>query len=624
MQRLTLAGSKTSSSSSSIQTTSSTSNSIASSTIASSTSSVASSQSVQNPGRIVYETSNLLSSLDPAAYSDSGSQTVQFNVYENLLQSVGSSANTVSPWLASNYTVSPDGLTYTFNLRQGITFQDGTPFNASAVVFSINRAILTDSSSSIVGLIVGTQAPGIINGSYYYSATSGVGSSNYTQAQVDEFINSHGVVVGSNPYQVMFHLGYADASFPYLLPLQICKIVSPSYVISHWSKPTDGHGYIAGVSAGKADSFMNNHMSGTGPYQFKSWDPTTGDVALVANQNYWGSPLNTGLAKVQEVDINYIQSDSARVLDLKSGASDISDITTSDTFAFINKTAWLTSHQVIPTSPGVSVYGPNTQLNLYYIAWNYKILDANGSVSSFQPFRDKNFRLAIADAMNVTDILQNAAIGLGVKANEVVPYGMNGYNSSIPLYYNFNLTDSMGNLTMAAKDLGFSSSKPQTLSMVYVIGDSTGQALTTELATNINNMQLGITINVVPQTESQYVAGIVGGTTPMEAIEFNLDYPDATDYLASFSSSLDIGLFVSYNNTQYLDLVNQQAGATNSTLRQILISRAELVLNQDVGYAFLYYPSVFGETGQMFRSWISGFVFNAAFPGPYFYQLSKA
>ena len=110
----------------------------------------------------------------------------------------------------------------------------------------------------------------------------------------------------------------------------------------------------------------------------------------------------------------------------------------------------------------------------------------------------------------------------------------------------------------------------------------------------------------------------------MEAIEFNLDYPDATDYLASFSSSLDIGLFVSYNNTQYLNLVNQQAGATNSTLRQILISSAELVLNQDVGYAFLYYPSVFGETGQMFRSWISGFVFNAAYPGPYFYQLSKA
>ena len=235
---LNLGSSKTSSSSSSIQTTSSTSSSIASS-ITSSTSSVTSSQSVQNPGRIVYETSNLLSSLDPEAYSDSGSQTVQFNVYENLLRYVGSSTKTVSPWLASNYTVSPDGLTYTFNLRQGITFQDGTPFNASAVVFSINRAILTDSSSSIVGLIVGTQAPGIINGSYYYSATSGVGSSNYTQAQVNAFINSHGVVVGSNPYQVIFHLGYADASFPYLLPLQICEIVSPSYVISHWSKPTD-------------------------------------------------------------------------------------------------------------------------------------------------------------------------------------------------------------------------------------------------------------------------------------------------------------------------------------------------------------------------------------------------
>jgi peptide/nickel transport system substrate-binding protein len=583
-----------------------------------------STQSVQNPGKIIYETSNLLSSVDPATFSDSGSQTIQFNVYENLLQYIGNSTKTVFPWLAENYTVSPDGLTYTFNLRQGITFQDGTPFNASAVVFSINRAILTDSSSSTVGLIVGTHAPGIINGSYYFSATSGVGATTYNQTQVNAFINSDGVVVGANPYQVIFHLGYADASFPYLLPLSICEIVSPSYVIAHWTPPTDGHGYVTGITAGEANPYMSNHMSGTGPYELQSWDQTTGDVVLVANSHYWGSPSNSGNAQVSTIDINFVQSDSARVLDLKSGSADIADIPTSDIFAFMNKQSWLSTHQVIPTSSDVSVYGPNAELNMYYIAWNYRILDANGSKSSFQPFQNKYFRQAMADAINISDILNNAAFGLGVKANGVIPYGMNGYNSSLSLNYNFNLTDAMGNLTIAASQLGFNSTNPQIISMVYAIGDSTGEAISSELATNINNMALGITIQVVPQTESEYVSGIVGGQTPMEAISFSLDYPDATDYLASFSSSLDIGLFVSYNNTAYLDLVNQQAGETNSTLRQILISRAATLLNQDVAYTFLFYPTVFGQTGQMMRSWLHGFVFNAAFPGPYFYQFTKS
>lgn len=45
----------------------------------------------------------------------------------------------LEPWLAERYTVSDDGLTYTFYLRQGITFQDGTPFNADAVVFNFER-----------------------------------------------------------------------------------------------------------------------------------------------------------------------------------------------------------------------------------------------------------------------------------------------------------------------------------------------------------------------------------------------------------------------------------------------------------------------------------------------------
>ena len=593
-------------------------------TTTSPTTSTSTTATVPNPNKIVYETSNQPSSLDPALWSDAGSATIQFNVYETLLQYYGNNSAQVIPWLAKNYTVSPDGLTYTVNLRQGIKFQDGSPFNATAVVFSFDRVILMDSSSSNVWILVGSQAPGLINGSFYYSNNFGSGAATYNQSQVNAFMNSNGVVVGANPYQVIFHLGYADASFPYILALTVASIVSPDYVISHWTPATNGHGYITGVNAGEEDQWMNTHASGTGPYEVASWSQTTGNVVLKANTNYWGTPFNTGVAKVGEIDLNFVQSDAARVLDLKSGAADIADIPTTDYFAFINKNAWLSSGQVQMTAPGVVAPGPYPQLNIEYIGMNFKIYNPDGTLSSFQPFQNKNFRLAMADAVNITDIVQNAAFGFGIQANSAVPPGLGGYNSSVPVDYSYNLTNAQGNLTLAAKALGFNATNPQTITLVYAIGDSTGQAVSTLLATNINNMNLGINIVVSPEPIGEFLSNVVARTIPMFVLQYLADYPETTDFLSAFGSATsNVGFFVGYNDTHVTSLINQQAAETNPTVRAQLINQAEIAMNQDVPYIWLYYPSVFGQTGQMFRSWITGFQFNAAYSGLYFYGLNK-
>ncbi|HKW03898.1 MAG TPA: ABC transporter substrate-binding protein [Nitrososphaerales archaeon] len=616
------------------QTTTTSSSSVSQSTTSTSTTtttsaSTNSTQSVQNPGKLVYETSNQPSSLDPAAWSDAGSATVQFNVYETLFQYVGNQSATVAPWLAQNYTVSPDGLTYTVNLRHGIKFQDGSAFNASAVVFSFDRMILMDSSSSNVWILVGSQAPGLINGSFNYSVNFGAGGTpggaNYTQAEVNAFLAANGVVQGANPYQVIFHLGYADASFPYILGLTVASILSPDYVIAHWTAPTDGHGYITGASGGDVDPWMKTHMSGTGPYNFTSWSQTTGDVVLTANSNYWGGPNTTGVAKIHEIDMNFVQSDSARVLDLKSGAADMADIPTSDNFAFINQNDWLTGGQIVPTAAGVATPGPFPQLNIEYIGMNFKLYTSSGTLSTFQPFQNKNFRLAMADAVNVTDILVNAASNFGIKADSPVPPGLFDFNSSIPLLYNYNLTNAAGNLTLAGKALGFNASNPQTLTIAYAIGDSTGQAVSTELSTNINNLGLGIVIQVAPVPISQLLGGVVARTYPMFVLQYLADYPETTDFLQAFgSNTANVGFFVGYNDTNVVNLINQQAATSNTTLRAQLINEAKVAMNQDVPYIWLYYPAVFGYTGQMMRTWIHGFQFNAAYSGPYFYELTKS
>ena len=76
--------------------------------------------------------------LDPGYETDGNSIMICDNIYEALVFYQDEST-TLEPGLAESWEISPDGKTYTFRLRQGVTFHDGTPFNADAVVFSIGR-----------------------------------------------------------------------------------------------------------------------------------------------------------------------------------------------------------------------------------------------------------------------------------------------------------------------------------------------------------------------------------------------------------------------------------------------------------------------------------------------------
>ena len=76
--------------------------------------------------------------LDLADETDPIAWQVGSQITEGLMR-FKPGTSTPEPWLAERYTVSDDGLTYTFYLREGITFQDGTPLDADAVVFNFER-----------------------------------------------------------------------------------------------------------------------------------------------------------------------------------------------------------------------------------------------------------------------------------------------------------------------------------------------------------------------------------------------------------------------------------------------------------------------------------------------------
>src|ERR1700687_475033 len=207
--------------------------------------------------------------LDPAQVTDLNSNRVGRRVVETLVAFADESTQIV-PGLAESWTISKDGLNYTFKLRKGIAFHDGTPFNAQAVKFSIERQINPEHPASKLG-------------KYPFAAY---------------FFGNVKAVEVMDDATVRFILKEARASFLAVLTAGAASIVSPTAAMK------------AGLDYAVAPV-------GTGPFKFVQWDRGQ-RVVLEKNPAYWRFPV-----KVDRVIFRSVTEDQARLTELLTGAVDL-------------------------------------------------------------------------------------------------------------------------------------------------------------------------------------------------------------------------------------------------------------------------------------------------------------
>lgn len=206
--------------------------------------------------------------LDPALVDDGESAKVIVNIYEGLVKYAPDSTE-IEPCLAKSWEISEDGLTYTFQLEEGVTFHDGTPFNADAVKFNIDR-----------------QLPPLV--------TEDMGYAGFVFGSVDS-------VEVVDEYTVQINL--KEACTPFMANLAMAMgapMVSPTALQNN-------------------DNNVNTAPVGTGPYKFVSWSPSE-NLVLTRNAEYWGTP-----AKTENVIFRFIADNSARVVALTNGEVDMID-----------------------------------------------------------------------------------------------------------------------------------------------------------------------------------------------------------------------------------------------------------------------------------------------------------
>ncbi len=341
---------------------------------------------VNNPGLLVHAADDEPTTLDPAQVEPGeGGETVILQVYDRLLD-IGPASPELIPSLAvavpslENGGISGDGMTYTFKLREGVTFHDGTAFTADDVKYSWDRAMTMDLPEGNAGVLSDVVASTEVVDDMTFRATLSEPSASFLNSAVVSMVAS---------------------------------IVSQDAVEAN-----------GGVEAGTPNPFMAGNMVGTGPYKFVAWNRNE-NIQLEVNDDYWGEN-----AKL-DVRIEIGGDPDVRVLGLRAGEFDT--IETDPSFI-----------ADLEGVEGVTVYSGGLLLEPLHIGFNLNIPEGALPSEDTIPvdfFHDPRIRQAFNHAFDYEAFLNGPLASFGAFNTHYTPIGIFGHDPNAPVYARKNYAE---------------------------------------------------------------------------------------------------------------------------------------------------------------------------------------
>jgi peptide/nickel transport system substrate-binding protein len=451
----------------------------ASATPAASESAAASpSAQVKEGGTLIVGLPGDMVEADPSLVSDSNSSYIQLNVIEGLLGVKPGTLSDVIPVLATDMpTVSSDGLTYTFKLRQGVKFHDGTDFNADAVVYNYERQ---------------KNAPKELRDAYnyYFGAVFGWAENSNLKSveKVDDFT-------------VKFTLGHPQSNFIIAqAPLPQFGIQSPAALkAGDADNPDPGKSPYAQGQGGTGKS-----MVGTGPFMFKEWVPND-HVTIVKNPNYWDS---ANMAHLDTVTFKPYADQAAELNALQAGDIDLAQTIAPNDIATIKSD---NKFQVIDRGDSCNI--GNLEIN-----------------QSYKPLDNLHIRTAIAYALNKPSYIQAFYAGLAEPADNFMPPATQFYKPlGLPTYDPDKAKAEITASGVPADQLNLTFYYPSDVARPYM-PDPKG------LAQAIANDLEAVGFKVTFKTEgwrTGYLADEAKGKFPMWLLGWTCDWPGPDNFLVT-------------------------------------------------------------------------------------------
>jgi len=545
---------------------------------------------IKNPDTLTYVTISDLDSLDPVWSYDSASRLVILNVYEYLVEYNGSSTEELVPFIAtqvpskSNGLISPNGLTYTFPIRQGVNFQDGTPLTPEDVKYSLMRFILQDRA--------GGPSPLLLEPILGYVTTRDESGQLLEKAFRDA--NQRIQVEGNN---VVIHIPKPYAPLLAILA-NWAPVLSKQWAIENGDWDGTDSTWKEYNNPQKESSYFFEHMNGTGPFMLERWDKKNKEIILVRNDNYWQAP-----ARLKRVIVKGVNEFATRRLMLSAGDADIISAERSH----LSQLRGLPGIDIIDDLPSIEMnpavfftFQVNPVGNPHIGSGK---LDGEGIPPDF--FSDLDVRKGFAYALDREIYIRDVYQGKGTPATGCIPKVLPGADAEAPRYiYDLKKAEEHFKKARGGEvwENGFH------FNLTYNEGNIGRQTLCQILKVNVEKLNPKFKIDIRPVQWSTYLDASQKKMLPMYTVGWAADYPDAHNFVFPMLHSL--GNYPDqqgYKNPEVDRLIEQAISETDTEIRKELYSTILALAYEDVPHLVIL------DTVDLMvkRSWLKGWYYNA-------------
>lgn len=558
-------------------------------------------EAVKNPDTFVELREGDVVTLDPAlAYDIASYEPIWPNVYETLIMYSGSSTDKFQPMLATqvpslaNGLIGADGLTYTFPIRKGVKFHDGSVMTIDDVVYSIRRFMLQDQAGGPAWLLL-SPLLGVD------STRDDKGKIQVTFADVTRAVNAKGDAV-------VFRLKKPFA--PFLTIVAAWTSIMPrAWATAHGDWDGGAGTWQKYNNPKKEDRYQFDHMNGTGPFKLERWDRQAKQVTLARHDGYWRTP-----AALRRVVIQTVPEFTTRRLQLQQGDADL-------ILASPNQLTQLRG------LPGTAVQDNLPTIAVQMVQFNQKInteanpdvgsgkLDGAGIPSDF--FADIHIRRGFAYAFDYAASLGGAYAGKGVIPHGPIVQGLLGYDPTVPTY-TANRDKAIAEFKEASGgkvwETGFKFTIP------FGAGNAARQVVSQIIKETAASLNPKFQIDARPVQGSTLNSLIFAHKGTIGLSGWFADYPDPHDFAQPILAAN--GYYPTrygYKNPEADRLVDEAVSTADPAKRKALYRQLAMIAYNDLPCLFIVQPVTFFTM----RSWVHGWYFNPIFPGQYFYTISK-
>lgn len=472
-------------------------------------------------------------SMDPHGSNDVPSEQIRDTIYEPLLTQDENFE--IVPVLAEEYE-QIDETTWEFKLREGVTFHDGSEFNAEVVEANIERVKDIAKASPRSFLLEMVSEVNIID--------------DYTVELVTEYPFAPLANNLTHGAGKMISKDLIDADYQQALDEAGSDLTLEEYYELRAEGGSE-HEDVANEISSFVGQLVESEPVGTNYFKFDSRSPGE-QTAVVRNDDYWG---DTSL--LDGVNFKVVSEPGSRIAELESGSSDAILATLSSNIERVDSNEDVTLLR-------------NDSVSIDYIGFN----------TEKEPFNDPKVRQAITHAFDSEAVLDGVYNGSGTPAEAPLAPGVLGYSEDL---------EGLGYDMERAQEL-LDEAGVEDLTINLMVNDDNPERVDVALWLQESLSTLGITVNVEQVEWGAYLAATGAGEHDMFILGWSNSTGDPDNGIAPLFHSDNIGDTGNrsfYNNPELDSILDEARQSTEESEREQLYMDAQQILVDDAPAIFI-------------------------------------